>query len=116
MDATVAGTPAYWSAFAPPMPPRSSPPVWRRHCDALNSDLVRRYLNGHCGTILKTDLYDEAVGDGLFPVLSRRARHVIGIDLAASVLSAARARHPQLEALRADVRRLPFKTRRFDAV
>jgi SAM-dependent methyltransferase len=110
------GTRAYWQSFDPPAVADPAPALWRRHCDWLNAGMVERYLPARCRTILKTDLYDEAVGEGLFPILSVRAQRVVGIDLAASVLHAARARYPALEVRQADVRRLPFETGEFDAV
>jgi SAM-dependent methyltransferase len=111
-----AGTAAYWRAFDPAVGVAPRPSLWRRHCDAINADMVDRYLPRRCTAILKTDLYDEAVGEGLFPVLSGRTQRVVGIDVADGVLQVARARHPGLEALWADVRRLPFETGEFGAV
>jgi len=66
--------------------------------------------------ILKTDLFDELAGDGLYPALSARARRVVGVDISAAVVDSARRRHPSLEAHVADVRELPFEAGTFDAV
>lgn len=89
--------------------------LWRRHSDAVNRALIGRWLRP-TGSILKTDLWDEAVGDGLHSALSALASEVVGIDSSAEVVSRARGRHPQLVGLEADVRRLPFPDGRFDAV
>lgn len=91
--------------------------LWRVHSDAVNAALLARWLPAQaCANVLKTDLFDEAMGDGLYPLLSRHAGRVAALDVAPSVLAAATARHPGLLAVAADVRRLPFATGIFDAV
>ena len=94
----------------------SSPRLWRRHSDAVNRRLVERWLPAGPGALLKTDLFDEAVGEGLVGDLGRRSWHVTGIDFSEVVIDAARADRPDLDACRADVRRLPFDDVAFDAV
>src|SRR6202030_1884380 len=69
-----------------------------------------------CANLLKTDLFDEAMGSGLYPLLSARARRVAALDFAPSVLAAATIRHPALLWCAADVRRLPFASGAFDVV
>jgi SAM-dependent methyltransferase len=82
----------------------------------VNGALLERWLPSLDGLrVLKTDLYDEAVSDGLYPVLASAAE-VVGIDVSAAVVGAARARYPDLETVVADVRRLPFDDGRFDVV
>jgi SAM-dependent methyltransferase len=66
--------------------------------------------------LLKTDLHDESVGDGLTPLLAARARSVIGIDLARSTVASACGRHGRVQGCAADVRVLPFAAGAFDAV
>ena len=66
--------------------------------------------------MLKTDLFDEAVSDGLTPVLDAHASRVVGVDLNVEIVDAARRRHPGIEAHVADVRELPFESATFDAV
>ena len=90
-------------------------PLWRRHSDAVNTALVQRWLPARPRRILKTDLFDEAVSDGVYPALAQRG-HVVGIDRSDAVVAAARARHPALQAVHADVRDLPFADGEFDAV
>ena len=65
---------------------------------------------------LKTDLFDEAVGEGLYALLASRARCVIGIDIAEATLRAARTRLSGQPVLGADVRQLPFADGVFDVV
>jgi len=90
--------------------------LWRRHSDAVHAALIRRWLPAPLGSILKTDLFDEAAGVGLTPVLAGLAERVVGIDVSPSVVRLARERHAGLEALEADVRALPFEEGEFDAV
>jgi SAM-dependent methyltransferase len=91
--------------------------LWRAHSDRVNLALLNRWLPAApVEAILKTDLFDEAFGDGLAPLLAARARCVYGIDLSERVIAAVRARYPSLASVRADVRALPFPDAVFDAV
>ena len=91
--------------------------LWRRHSDAVNRALVASWLpHGRIERILKTDVFDEAAGDGLISLLAAHARRVTGIDLSILALRRARSRHSGLTALGADVCRLPFPDGTFDAV
>lgn len=90
--------------------------LWRRHSDAVNRGLLGRWLPPSADRILKTDLWDEAVSDGLYPALATHARQVVGIDVSAAVVDAARGRYPALHARCADVRGLPFTDGAFDVV
>jgi cytochrome P450/ubiquinone/menaquinone biosynthesis C-methylase UbiE len=106
----------YWDAAAGLWRQGRAQALWRRHSDAVNTALVERWLPGQLGRVLKTDLWDEAVGRGLAAALEDRSNEVVGVDVSDEVLAAARARHPQLAAERADVRNLPFADASFDAV
>ena len=111
------GTSRYWDAVAAARQQDRLGGLWRRHADAVNAALLERWLRpGPVGRILKTDVFDEAFGEGLYPVLAARAARVTGTDISRSVLAAAGERHPGLETVRADVRRLPFEDGSFDAV
>jgi SAM-dependent methyltransferase len=91
--------------------------LWRRHSDGINGALCRRWLAGDAvERLLKTDTFDEAVAGGLMPLLSTRARVVVGVDLAEATVRAASGRHPLACMSVADVRRLPFAAGAFDAV
>lgn len=89
---------------------------WRIHSDALNGALVRRWLPPGGGLLLKTDLFDEAVGQGLVGGLAREGWRVVGVDLGAGVVRAARDGRPDLAAVVCDVRALPFREGAFDAI
>jgi SAM-dependent methyltransferase len=79
--------------------------------------LLERWLPAkRVEAVLKTDLFDEAFGEGLVPVLAARAEAVHSIDVAEPVIAIARERNPGLHALRADIRELPFADAMFDVV
>jgi SAM-dependent methyltransferase len=89
----------------------------RVYSDAVNEALLRRWLpdvNGH--RVLKTDLFDEAVGRGLYPTLRSLGAAVAGVDLSPAAVAAARERYPELEGVTADVLDLPFPAASFDVV
>jgi SAM-dependent methyltransferase len=90
--------------------------LWRVHSDLLNAELLRRWLPVSARRALKTDLFDEALTQGLFPLIAEHAESVAGIDLSPATVALARARHPELDAAQADVRQLPFADGEFDLV
>ena len=89
--------------------------LWRRHSDRVNIDLVERWLPP-VESVLKTDLFDEAVSTGLYPALAARAGRVVGIDASRAGRGGGRRRYPELEAVRADVRALPLADAELEAV
>jgi SAM-dependent methyltransferase len=90
--------------------------LWRAHSDAVNVDLCRRWWPATPVTrLLKTDLFDEAVGRGLLPDLAAGAA-VFGIDRSARTAGLARDGARPLTCCSADVRRLPFASGSFDLV
>lgn len=92
-------------------------PLWRRHSDAVNRRLVDHWLQGRrLRSVLKTDLWDEAVADGVAPALAAHAEEVHGVDVAALTVAAAARRHPWLRTAEADVRTLPARDGAYDAV
>lgn len=89
----------------------------RLYSDAVNASVVRDWLGpGEGLRVLKTDLFDEAVGAGIYPALRDRAAQVVGIDVSAAVLAAAARRFPELDVRQGDVRRLELPDCSFDAV
>ena len=105
-----------WDAMAGVWLERPAGGLWRRHSDAINCKLLERWLPEGLDAVLKTDLFDEAVSDGLAPVLDSRSSRVVGVDLNVEIVEAATRRHPSIEAHVADVRALPFESESFDAV
>ena len=92
-------------------------PLWRRHSDAVNRRHVDQWLQGRrLERVLKTDLWDEAVADGVAPALALHAAEVHGVDVAALTAAAASRRHPWLRTAEADVRSLPAEDGAYDAV
>lgn len=109
------GAGEYWDEAASQWPERRSS-LWRRHSDAVNRMVLRRWLARPAEAVLKTDLFDEMVGEGLYPDLAASAQRVVGVDLSELVVERARRRYPHLEATVADVRDLPFGDGAFNAV
>jgi SAM-dependent methyltransferase len=110
-----AGEVQYWNSVGRCTDHAVADWVWRAHSDAVNSALLSRWLpSEQVSSILKTDVYDEACGSGLIPLLSSRCRQVIGIDISHSTVVAAKHRHPGSMIMAADVRRLPFSDDSFD--
>lgn len=107
----------HWESDLQPLIGSPVERLWRAHSDAVNGELVERWLpKGGRGRALKTDLYDEAMGEGLRLPLEARGFEVVAVDFAPSVLREAAARHRSLEIVAADVRRLPFADDSFDVV
>jgi SAM-dependent methyltransferase len=99
--------PQHWEAMADTGLAELSIPVWRRFCDELHQGILSDWTAGrHFASALKTDLFDEAVGEGLFGWLSAVSDRVEGIDVASGIVAQAAQRHPGLIARQADVRHL----------
>lgn len=108
---------SYWNGVVQTARRSGFQRLWRRHSDAINGELLRRWLPAKpVDALLKTDLFDEAVAEGVYPVLFSRARRIVGIDVAESIAAAAGERYPSLEAVVADVTALPFASECFDVV
>lgn len=107
----------YWNSISRTFAEDAQQSLWRSYCDRVNSSLLDDWLAGRQFTdILKTDLFDEAVNQGLYPYLSERTHTVHGIDIAAESVGGAIKRFPELKAICADVRKLPFIADRFDLI
>jgi SAM-dependent methyltransferase len=94
---------------------RTHPPDhwWRAYCDGLNRRWLKQSLaNRTFYRALKTDLFDEAVGEGIESAVADR---LVGIDLAATTARLA-LQQRGLDAAAADVRQLPFCDKAFDLV
>jgi SAM-dependent methyltransferase len=67
--------------------------LWRAHSDAINAALVSRWASASAHRVLKTDLFDEFLGPGLYSVLRERAQTLVAIDLSTTIARGARERH-----------------------
>jgi hypothetical protein len=90
----------------------------RAFSDLLNIRLFDNWLSfpQKAQRLLKTDLFDESLSDGLCPLLFKRAHRVICMDLSISTVISARRRYPHLLAVVADARHLPFVPGTFDVI
>jgi SAM-dependent methyltransferase len=107
----------YWDSVSFAFAATGSQRLWRSYSDRVNSDLFGDWLGTEsAGSILKTDLFDEAVSGGLFPVLRKHANAVVGIDISGESVSAAKLSYPDLHISQADIRRLPFRDNSLDTI
>ena len=91
--------------------------LWRAHSDSVNKGLLTHWLpDREIESLLKTDLFDEAVSDGLSSLLNSLAKRVFYIDTSFEVHQRAKRRHPNLQTIRTDVRCLPFSHGSFDGI
>jgi SAM-dependent methyltransferase len=107
----------YWNSVSSDFIASATHDLWRSHADRVNIALLTDWLGERqFGRILKTDLFDEAVCDGLYPFLSDHARDVHGIDIGMNIVEAATSKYPDLKAMHADVKRLPYPEEHFDLI
>jgi SAM-dependent methyltransferase len=107
----------YWDEIAGVWTQTRPQALWRAHSDLVNSSLFSRWLpSGPTGRLLKTDLFDEAFGVGLYPLLKSRSCKLTGMDVSILTLSTALSRYCDLKATCTDIRRLPFADAAFDIV
>jgi len=107
----------YWGGVATEWLRASPQPTWRKHADHVNANLLARWLPPkRLGRLLKTDAFDEAVGDGLAPQLAAGAATVIAVDISHVPLAAAVLKYEGLIVAAADLRSLPFVDGSMDAV
>jgi len=106
-----------WKGTPETFPKNSSQGLWRTHSDSVNKALLLRWwpIDG-VERLLKTDLFDEAVNDGLHPLLAARANHVFGMDISFPVAYQAQLRYPNFQTIGGDVRFLPFIGDSFDLI
>jgi len=94
--------------------------LWREYADWINRRLLASWLDTgdktHKSRILKTDLYEEAVGTGQAQWLGTVFDDVTGVDISPDVVREAKAKNTGLTALVADTRKLPYEDASFDAI
>lgn len=108
----------HWQKIADDGLPSLSRPFWRRFCDQLYIRILSKWLGGRrFKAALKTDLFDEVVGDGLAAWMLLTSDHVEGIDLVPEIAKQAAEHYPAITTHQADVRRLEvYPTPCFDLV
>jgi len=113
----------YWNQVGAKWQERGPHPLWRVHTDRLQLALLQQELGmhrlqrGEVGlALLKTDLFDEIAGDGIVRHLIPLGCRVTAVDVASSIVEEARKRNPDLRAVHADIRALPFADGSFDLV
>lgn len=107
----------YWEGIADEWKKTRPDRLWRKHSDAINQSLLLRWLPGQpVSRLLKTDTFDEAVGEGLAQFLQTRAHAVVGMDLSYQNVQLACRGETSVRGACADVRHLPFEEQSFDVV
>jgi len=97
----------YWEQVSTEWQQTQPDQLWRAHSDAVNRQwLASWWPQRSVNRALKTDMFDEAVGEGVFGLLKSRARFAVGMDIAL-------ATKPSVGA---DVRQLPFAEGVFDVI
>ncbi len=101
----------YWEKIGTKWLQEQPDKLWRAHSDAVNRAWLAAWWPPRTvDRALKTDMFDELVGDGIYGLLAAHARMVVGMDIALATLSAVR------NGVGADVRQLPFADGTFDLV
>jgi len=110
-------TSPYWDSVSLSFTQNVTTRLWRRHSDRLNRSLLQSWIgNRQPASILKTDAFDEAVGEGLYPFLHKHDAEVHGIDIAPEAVNQAVKRYPDFDVRCGDVRNLPCADSSFDLV
>ena len=107
----------YWDALGHEWVLNNPDELWRQCSDAIHVWWLERVASDLRGRrILKTDLFDEAFGDGLTAWFEERGNDVVACDLALSTAIGAAKKQASVAVAVADVRRLPFSAGKFDCV
>jgi SAM-dependent methyltransferase len=107
----------YWDAVGGEWAASHRDGLWRQCSDAIHAAWLERAASDlPPGRVLKTDLFDEAFGDGLTPWFTSRGHDVVACDLALATVRGAARRPESVAAAVADVRKLPFAAAAFDTV
>lgn len=107
----------YWESIGDEWTTTRPDRLWRKHSDSINQSLLCHWLPEQpVGRLLKTDTFDEVVGEGLTPFLQTRAHSVIGMDVSFGNAQSSSRGQRRVRGACADVRDLPFREESFDVV
>ncbi|MFH1964804.1 MAG: class I SAM-dependent methyltransferase [Acidobacteriota bacterium] len=108
----------YWNTVADNIRSEVSNDLWRQHADCLNTELLKRFLSSYPSfeRTLKTDLFDESLGSGLVPFLSKISKEAAGIDISYFTTLYTSESHTQCLAVNASVIAPPFRGKSFDLI
>jgi SAM-dependent methyltransferase len=107
----------YWDRIGRDWAQNHRQRLWRSHSDAVNSRLLIRWLPPEkVDRLLKTDLFDELVSEGIYPLLAGRANHIFCIDTSLFALRTVQGWPAGPRKIGADVRSLPFVNDAFDVI
>jgi SAM-dependent methyltransferase len=107
----------YWDRIGREWAQKHRQRLWRTHSDAVNGRLLIRWLpEEKVDRLLKTDLFDELVSEGIYPFLARRANHIFCIDISPFTLRMIQGWPAGPRRIGADVRSLPFASGAFDVI
>jgi SAM-dependent methyltransferase len=107
----------YWDVVGAEWTASRRDELWRRCSDAIHAQWLERVAGTLLpGRVLKTDLFDEAFGDGLAPWFESHGHDIVACDLAFATARGAARKPASVAAAVADVRQLPFSKASFDTV
>lgn len=108
---------SYWDNISKSFTGKGKHALWRAHSDRVNNRWLSQWTSERrYAALLKTDLFDESITDGLYPYLSERSAQVHGIDLSPCCVKAAMRRFPAIRGKCADIRDLSLASEQFDGV
>ena len=108
---------AVWCDFSPEVSGATACALWRKYCDRLHRDLIAEWCGGRkFRRALKTDLFDEAVGEGCCGALAALAAEVHGIDVSGPLVEKVSSGRKGFQVRVGDVRKLEFPDDSFDLV
>ena len=120
VEADVGRSGSYWDDRAQDGSAQFAFPLWRSYVDGLHRRWLLSWLEGRTfAKVLKTDLFDEALGDGLDDVLTSLilpGGECHGLDVSSVLVARALQRHPCLSVHCGDVRCLPLAADQFDLI
>lgn len=111
------GQDTYWPDFGEHFDGSVSNPIWRRFSDTLMREwLIKHLPPAPLTAVMKTDLFEEAVSGGVYPLLESVSKRVFAIDLSGAVCRLAAGRYKDLLVLVSDVRQLALAPASFDLI